>query len=71
MRTDENNSDREKTKWKWMLKGKKRFWQMIMRKNPVDCHEHKIWIGRLIGVHFSSIVNAVIRTISNFFTKRF
>ena len=41
MRTDENNSDREKTKWKWMLKGKKRFWQMIMRKNPVDCHEHK------------------------------
>ena len=29
MRTDENNSDREKTKWKWR-KGKKRFWQMIM-----------------------------------------
>ena len=30
MRTDENNSDREKTKWKMMRKGKKRFWQMIM-----------------------------------------
>ena len=31
----------KKHKWKWMHAGKKRLWQMIMQKNPADCHEHK------------------------------